>query len=182
MLNNGLNIHLGAQLYSFDPDYTGLLPNNSVIVTDNFGQMPRLQCISGSKSPQVGQWIAPSGQDATFRINDPFDLILGNVNDPGYLEISLHSGRFITFNDQGVYTCRIPDENGIIQCLFVGVYLPSLISKQHVINISYALICCMYCLSSSQDNISRRRYKYNLHFELYLCWISSIECHVDEGW
>lgn len=122
-------MHLGVQLYSFDPDNSGPLPNNSVVVTDNFGQMPRLQCISGSNSPNVGRWIAPSGQDVTYSMSDSFDVELGGVNDPGYMEIALHSGQFVTFSDQGVYSCLIPDETGVTCSLLVGIYLPALTSK-----------------------------------------------------
>ena len=123
--------HSGVQLYSFDPDNSGPLPNNSVVVTDNFGQMPRLQCISGSNSPSVGQWIAPSGQDITYSTSDSFDVELGGMNDPGYMDITLQSGQFITFSDQGIYTCLIPDETGVTRSLQVGIYLPALTSKMH---------------------------------------------------
>lgn len=116
-------------MYSFDVDNPGPIPNNSIIVTDNFGRMPRLQCISGSTLPNVGRWIAPSGQDTTYSTNDPFDIVQGDANDPGYVDISLHSGQFVTFNDQGVYTCLIPDETGVDQSVFVGIYLPALTSK-----------------------------------------------------
>ena len=91
--------------------------------------MPRLQCISGSTSPNVGQWIAPSGQDVTYSTSDPFDVELGGVNDPGYVDIALHSGQFITFSDQGIYSCLIPDETGVTRSLLVGIYLPALTSK-----------------------------------------------------
>lgn len=119
----------GVRLYSFDSDDPGPLLNNTIIVTDNFGRMPQLQCISGSTAPNVGQWIAPSGQDATHSTSDPFDVVLGSTNDPGYFNISLHPGQFITFSDQGVYTCRIPDEAGVTRSVFVGIYLPALTSK-----------------------------------------------------
>ena len=102
-----------------------------MIVTDNFGQIPRLQCISGSKVPNVGQWITPSGQDATRSAADPFDVALGSGNDPGYFNISLHPGRFIIFSDQGVYTCLIPDEAGLNRSVFVGIYLAALTSKHY---------------------------------------------------
>ena len=131
-------------MYLFDPDNSGPIPNNSIIVTDNFGQMPRLQCISGSKSPNVGQWIAPSGQDATYRTSDPFDVVMGDENDPGYLDISLHPGQFITFNDQGVYTCHIPDETGVVCSVFVGIYLPTLTSKTYI----YIHTCAYIVLQS----------------------------------
>ena len=89
--------------------------------------MPRLQCISGSNSPNIGQWIAPLGQDATYSTSDPFDVVLGSMNDPGYMDITLHSGQFITFSDQGIYTCLIPDEAGVTHPVLVGIYLPALI-------------------------------------------------------
>lgn len=116
-------------MYSFDSGNPGPLPNNTVIVADNFGRIPRLQCISGSEIPNVGHWITPSGQDATQSATDPFDVALGSRNDPGFFNISLHPGQFITFSDQGVYTCRIPDEAGVTRSVFVGIYLAALTSK-----------------------------------------------------
>ena len=116
-------------MYLFDDNNPGLIPNNDVILTDNFGQMPRLQCISGAKQPDVGQWLAPSGMDITLSASDPFDVTVGDQSDPGYLDISLHSGRILTIRDQGVYTCHIPDENGTISSFNVGIYLPALTSK-----------------------------------------------------
>lgn len=113
----------------FDDENPGLIPNNTVILTDNFGQIPRLQCISGAMQPNVGQWLAPSGMDITFSANDPFDITVGDQSDPGYLDVSLHSGRILTISDQGVYTCSIPDENGTTSSLNVGIYLPALASK-----------------------------------------------------
>lgn len=111
-------------MYLFDGANSGVLPNNSIILTDNFGQLPQLQCISGSKSASVGQWFTPSGQDITLTTDDPFDVTIGGANDPGYLEISLHSGRILTIRDQGVYKCCIPDETGMTATFHIGIYLP----------------------------------------------------------
>ncbi len=116
------------QIYVFDADNPGIIPNNSIVLTDNFGQMPQLQCISGSQLAGVGLWFAPSGQDVTLTSNDPFDVLRGGESDPGYLDISLHSGRILTIRDQGVYACRIPDETGTNSSFFVGIYLPALTS------------------------------------------------------
>ena len=74
--------------------------------------------------PDVGQWITPDGRDITQNSDDEFDIIVGGINDPGYLDITLSTGRSLTHNDQGVYTCLIPDENGTITELHVGLYLP----------------------------------------------------------
>lgn len=116
-------------MYLFDDDNPGLIPNNTIILTDNFGQIPRLQCISGSQLPNVGEWISPLGQDITNSASDSFDILVGGHSDPGYLDLSLHSGRILTVHEQGVYTCRIPDETGMNYSFHVGIYLPTLTSK-----------------------------------------------------
>lgn len=117
---------LGAEIYLFDGNNSGIIPNNSVILTNNFGQLPQLRCISGSKLAGVGQWFTPSGQNITSTTNDLFDVIVGDENDPGYSDLLLHHGRILTMWDQGIYACHIPDEAGMISILFVGLYLPAL--------------------------------------------------------
>ena len=119
--------------YLFDAGNEGMIVNNSIVLTDNFGQIPHLQCISGSQSSNVGQWISPTGNDVTYVSTDSFDITLGDSSDPGYIEVSLVAGRSVTFSDQGVYECRIPDEDGILVSLFVGIYLPLLASKPDVL-------------------------------------------------
>ena len=98
-------------------------------MTDNFGQIQNLQCISGSRTPDVGRWIAPNGQDITYSNGDPFEIIIGRANDPGYLEIRQDARRSLRFTDQGIYTCLIPDESGANMSLHVGIYLPAYTSK-----------------------------------------------------
>ena len=117
---------IGASFYSFDLENSGLFPNNDIIVTNNFGQPPRIQCISGSQMAGVGQWITPDGQDVTRSTDDQFEVIVGGVNDPGYLDIALATGRSLTHNDQGVYTCLIlmkrePHVNFMLVCIFLGL-------------------------------------------------------------
>ena len=132
ILNSGTKLYIlflpcygiGVSFYSFNPENSGLFPNNGIIVTDNFGQTDRIQCISGSQTPDVGRWITPDGQDVTRSSNDQFEITVGGVNDPGYLDITLATGRSLTHSDQGVYTCLIPDETGTTCELHVGLYLP----------------------------------------------------------
>lgn len=120
--------NLDVHMYLFDNNSPGIIPNNSIILTNNFGQIPELQCISGSRLAHVGQWFAPSGQDITLSTNDPFDVVIGGQNDPGYLDVSLHFGRILTVHEQGVYNCLLPDETGMNIPIFVGIYIPALIS------------------------------------------------------
>lgn len=110
-------------MYLFD-DTPGTIPNNSIILTNDFGQIPRFQCISGSLLPNVGQWVTPSGQDVTLATEDLFDVVAGTEDDPGYLDISLHTGQILSIHDQGVYTCHIPDETGTVVSFHVGIYIP----------------------------------------------------------
>ena len=116
-------------MYLFDDDSPGIIPSNSIILTNNFGQIPHLQCVSGSMLPNVGQLFAPSGQDITLLTNDPFNIIRGSQNDPGYLDVSLNPNRVLTIHEQGVYRFHIPDELGMNTSIFVGIYLPALTSK-----------------------------------------------------
>lgn len=139
----------------FDDDNPGIIPNNSIILTNNFGQIPRLQCISATELPDAGQWLAPSAQDITGLANDPFDIIVGDQNDPGYLDISLHSGQILTIRDQGVYTCRIPDETGMNASVFVGIYLPALISNESTVNWKHLLLICCLNVNSCEQLANR---------------------------
>ena len=117
--------------------------------------MPRLQCISGSTSPSVGQWISPSGQDVTYSTSDSFDVELGGMNDPGYMDIALHSGQFITFSDQGIYSCLIPDETGVTRSLLMGIYLPALISK---IRYQHNMFIILLGVHMVQNSASRNKH------------------------
>ena len=113
-------------MYIFHDDESGIAPNNSIILTDSFGQLSQFQCISSSRSPGVGQWFTPFGHDITSTTDDPVDSSGGGMNDPGYIQVMLHSGRILTIHDQGIYACHIPDETGMNATLYVGIYLPAL--------------------------------------------------------
>ena len=121
------NIPTGTRIYSIGSEGSTPLTNNTLIIADNFGHIASLQCISGSKLPNIGQWISPDGLDITYSSSDPFDVTAGDSSDPGFIQISVVSG--LTFSDLGVYTCQIPDENGNVMSLHVGIYLPAYIGK-----------------------------------------------------
>ena len=115
-------------MYLFDDDYPQTIPNNSIVLTDKFGQIPSLQCISGSSLPNIGQWLSPSGQDVSQSSLDPFDAVSGDLVDPGYINLSMHFGRVLSIHDQGIYSCHIPNEFGENTSVTVGIYLPSFTS------------------------------------------------------
>ncbi len=100
----------------------GQVTNNSLIIASSDSSISTLECISGSPTPSIGQWIAPNGQDVTQSNDDSFAVIVGAQDNPGHIEVSLSVGRSITSSDQGVYSCIIPDEFGVESIIHVGIY------------------------------------------------------------
>lgn len=68
----------------------------------------------------MGQIVAPNGS----YITSSSCVTIGGVEDPGYISLRLQSS-----GDQGVYSCAIPDENGVQQFLHVGIYYGAFNSK-----------------------------------------------------
>lgn len=100
-----------------------MLQNNSVVRASTTGRVGQLQCISGSQLANVGRWISPNGNNLSELMNDSFITTIGGSSDPGYIAIELQSGLSLTAAEEGVYSCVIPDQDGIQQYLHVGIYL-----------------------------------------------------------
>ena len=96
------------------------LPNNGLIVAGADNRISEFRCLSGSSSPEVGQLLGPAGEDMTFIDSDNFLVRRGGIYDPGLV----HVRRIVPLSDeeQGVYTCRIPDEKGVAVDVNVGLY------------------------------------------------------------
>ena len=116
----------GVGLYS---SVRGLVGNNSMLLANSQGNIGTLECISGSTTPYLGQWISPSGHDITGDTSDPFTVTLGDQNNPGYMHISLVPGRTLSSDSQGVYTCISLDETGTEHQIHVGIYSNGFSSK-----------------------------------------------------
>ena len=110
----------------------GLLQNNSITRASVTGSIMQLQCVSDSTSAGVGNWLAPNGEDITSKSDDPFMITLGDETDPGYLAVDLTEGYSLTSTDEGVYTCTIPDADGIDNYLHIGIYRNGFSSKQEL--------------------------------------------------
>ena len=81
-----------------------------------------LECFSNSSQPVNGSITTPSGLTlypdifyGIWNLNIPF-------NRPGILRFRNREDRSLTNNEMGVYTCTIPDDNGNIISLNVGLY------------------------------------------------------------
>ena len=119
-------MHSGVALYL---EGVGPVQNNSIIRASITGRFNQLQCISSSTRAGVGQWIAPNGEDIDRGPSDSFTIITGDIDDPGFTSIELQSGVSLASRDEGIYTCVIPDENGNVHYLYVGIYLRGFNSK-----------------------------------------------------
>ena len=97
------------------------LPNNGLIIAGLNNRISEFRCLSGSSSPYVGQLLGPNGEDLTHLDTDHFLVHRGGIHDPGLV----HIRRIVPLasEEQGVYTCHIPDERGVAVDVNVGLYL-----------------------------------------------------------
>ena len=108
---------------------SGILENNTFITADSSGRVNDLHCSSDSVTPNVGRWIAPNGVDLTNSSADPFEVTVGDTQDPGSLVIQLRNGHIVSRSFQGVYTCVLPNQDGVQTYLRVGIYQNGFNSK-----------------------------------------------------
>ena len=99
------------------------ISNNSALIADSAGQIGTIYCHSASEQPHIGRWISPAGNDITFTSTDGFDVDFHSGSFIySYTTLALSSGFSLSSADQGVYSCQIPDENGIQNTLHIGIY------------------------------------------------------------
>ena len=104
-------IPIGAGIYDYYRSRA--LPNNAIILGNAY-----FTCLSGSNESNVGQFI---GRDNTPMTTDNsnyygFDIWTGESDS-----LTLFGHILYGFN-QGIYTCRIPDESGKIVDVNVGLF------------------------------------------------------------
>ena len=114
---------------------TGVLPNNGLVISQDVTSGTRFAflCRSGSIEVEVGQFLDPNGNSlpiglttgpfAVGRIGNPIQPASFLVRNLAGIEIAL------TAADEGVYTCRIPDENGNDVDVNIGIYRNGFNSK-----------------------------------------------------
>ena len=107
----------------------GSLSNNGVIISSNTDPQYhfRFFCRSDSLKGNVGTLIGPNGCNVTtngvFNITNP---------QPGELLVESRpvNQSNLTASDQGVYTCRIPLQSGVIKNINIGIYPSGFRGKQ----------------------------------------------------
>ena len=111
-------ITLGARIYVAHGH--DALPNNGMIVAGPGGRISEFRCISGYSRSNVGHLFDINEVDITTSNSDPFFTFRYN---PGTVHV--RSLRSLRSNEQGIYTCRIPDETGTTVDVNIGLYLSS---------------------------------------------------------
>ena len=107
---------------------TGVLPNNGIVIARDVTSRDRIfvQCRSGSTEIGVGQLVDLDGN--TFNISQSSGVFIvrqtgGGSGHPGSVQFCNHAGaETLTAADEGVYSCRIPDETGSVVDVNIGVY------------------------------------------------------------
>ena len=106
-----------------------ILTNSSIVRASSTGSVGEVQCVSGSAVPYTGSWTFPSGDQSANITDVSFDVVIGGESDPGFASIQLPPGASLNESDEGVYTCHVPDESGVMQIFHVGIYLSSFSGK-----------------------------------------------------
>ena len=97
------------------------MSNNSVLLADRNNQIGTIYCSSGSQATGIGHWFAPNG-DAVTQSGSSFSVVRGGGSFPAYVGLQLRANQPLSISDEGIYTCIIPDENGVQRTLHVGIY------------------------------------------------------------
>ena len=107
---------------------TGVLPNNGIVIAQSSGTI-WFQCRSGSLYTGVGQLVDLDGNTFnTGENNGVFSVAsIGNPVQPSSIRIQTVTS--LTADDEGVYSCRIPDETGSDVDVNIGVYRNGFNSK-----------------------------------------------------
>ena len=132
------------------------LPNNSIVPPSDFTQTDGVHCCASS-NPVIGNWFLPNG----LVVNGGQSPNVFSITRLQCIELLLETGRQITAQDEGVYTCNIQDSSGTMRTLFVGIYTSDsyqssgkesqenhlLIHDQFAINLEHKLFLVLGMLS-----------------------------------
>ena len=124
----------GVQLYL--PYVNKIIPDYSMIYAGQFFDVDQnndpndiadsLWCQSANNGSDIGVWYYPNGTQVPL-----FTGAFDDLSTPSPLFSKRFNGqialarRAALFGVEGLYTCIIPDENGVNQTLVVGVYTNS---------------------------------------------------------
>ena len=115
-ISNFSMIYAG-QFHDVDKDSPNT-PDNPIINESSDGQNDGVWCQSALNQTMIGSWYLPNGSPVPTAA-DATPVRSYNVNITGQVGL-LRDGGIGGY--QGLYTCIIPNENGINQTLYVAAY------------------------------------------------------------
>ena len=113
-------LYLGVALYDFllsgGSVTESMLLQNTSILSYNAIRGRGIACSSSGN--QIGEWYYPDGTTVREQGSGGPFYVLKRING----RIDLFPRNSLGVNDEGIYTCIIPDEDGMDQTLYIGVY------------------------------------------------------------
>ena len=139
-LVSGILHSTGAGIHVFQSDERGpkhALTNNSFLIARSNGVRFRFVCRSNATRTNIGYFIGLRGN--RFNGNQFFEVTISENSQPAEVLVSnsAEAGKqAITDGQQGIYSCRIPDDNGVEIEIGIGVYPSGFNSKYSLIHCS----------------------------------------------
>ena len=135
---------IGAGIHVFNGlPPIGSQPNNGLVrpiaTTSTNPETRRLRfiCRSNSTMKNVGELIGPGGTAVTSSESDVFEISTGR--NGGELEIAnFVSASVLTSSEQGVYTCHILLQSGVMNDINIGIY-PNVFDCEFIVTVNRAV-------------------------------------------
>ena len=93
----------------------------------------RFFCRSDSTVRNLGELIGPGGTAITT--NAVFEITTNSANGGELVVFNFVSSDDVTSSEQGVYTCRIPQQSGVMRDINIGIY-PSAFNCEFTVTVN----------------------------------------------
>ena len=118
---------IGAGIHVFNGlPPVGSQPSNGLVrpivstSTDPEVRLLRFFCRTDSTVRNLGDLIGPGGTAITT--NDVFEITTDSTNGGELEVVNFVGSNDVTSSEQGVYTCRVPLQSGVIRDINIGIY------------------------------------------------------------
>ena len=117
LVDAGIHVFHGLPPLGSQPN-NGLVRPTDTTITNPDQRHLRFFCRSNSAMRNVGELVGPGGTAITS--SDVFEINTGR--NGGELEVADLVSSDVTSSEQGVYTCRIPLQSGVMKEINIGIY------------------------------------------------------------
>ena len=102
-----------------------VIPNHGLVLLEDIGESDTqsLLCLTNRidccRRPAIGHWYFPNVTYVPNKIINEYNLQWDFYRNRGPSVVRMHRRRG---GVTGIYCCKIPDDNSVVQILYVGVY------------------------------------------------------------